>query len=73
MKNLENLLALYRDDARTKQIVEKITNQSTRLLISGTVGAQDTCILSGTYLAKPQHHVFVAIDKEEAAYYLNDL
>ena len=73
VKNLENLLALYRDDTRTTQIVEKIALPSSRLLLSGTIGAQDTCVLSGTYLAKPQHHVFVAIDKEEAAYLQNNI
>jgi transcription-repair coupling factor (superfamily II helicase) len=73
VKNLENLLALYRDDARTKQITEQLSGKSNRVLLSGLVGAQDTCVLSGTYLAKPQHHLFIAIDKEEAAYVQNNI
>jgi transcription-repair coupling factor (superfamily II helicase) len=73
VKNLENLLALYRDDARTQQIIEQLSGKSNRVLLSGLVGAQDTCVLSGTYLAKPQHHLFIAIDKEEAAYVQNNI
>ncbi|MGB0983296.1 MAG: transcription-repair coupling factor [Saprospiraceae bacterium] len=73
MKNLEHLLALYRDDARTTTIIEQLKDKSNRLLLSGLIGAQEACVLSGTYLSKPQHHLFIAIDKEEAAYVQNNI
>lgn len=75
MKNLDRLVGLFRDDDRTKQIVEYIDSatKSQRLLLSGMIGAQETCVLSGTYLAQPQHHIYIAIDKEEAAYLQNNV
>jgi transcription-repair coupling factor (superfamily II helicase) len=75
VKNLEQLLGLYRDDTRTRQIIDftKSANKSERLLLSGMMGAQETCVLSGTYLADRKHHIFIAIDKEEAAYLQNNV
>ncbi len=75
MKNLLQFIEQYRDDSRTANIVSSIKNTEhrSRLLLSGMVGAQESCVLSGTYLAHPQHYLFVAIDKEEAAYLQNNI
>jgi len=74
MSNLQRLLDLYRDSARTQQIVKALqTPTSTRLQIVGMTGAQDSFVLSGTYLANPQHHLYIAADKEEAAYLQNNI
>ncbi len=74
MENKERLLELYREDARTQQIVKALRSESpTRLQLDGLVGAQDSFVLTGAYLQSPQHHLFVAIDKEEAAYFQNNL
>jgi len=74
MSNLQRLLDLYRDSARTQQIVKALqTPTSTRLQIVGMTGAQDSFVLSGTYLASPQHHLYIAADKEEAAYLQNNI
>ena len=74
MENLQRLLGLYRDDQRIQQIVEALQQESpSRLLLKGMVGAQDSFVLSGTFLADPRSHVFVATDKEEAAYLQNNL
>ncbi|MEM6966058.1 MAG: transcription-repair coupling factor [Bacteroidota bacterium] len=45
----------------------------TRLQIVGMTGAQDSFVLTGTYLANPQHHLYIAADKEEAAYLQNNV
>lgn len=74
MKNLDNLTAIYRDDPRTKRISDQLRQHPKhRLLLKGLIGAQDTCVLTGTYLAHPQHYMLVAFDKEEAAYLQNNL
>ena len=74
MSNLQRLLDLYRESARTQKIVNALQNSTpTRLQIVGMTGAQDSFVLSGTYLANPQHHVFIAADKEEAAYLQNNV
>ncbi|MCP3929577.1 MAG: transcription-repair coupling factor [Bacteroidetes bacterium] len=74
MKNLQRLLELYRDDERTKTIVQALQSETpTRLQLSGIVGAQDAFVLAGTYLASPQHYLLIADDKEQAAYLQNNL
>jgi transcription-repair coupling factor (superfamily II helicase) len=74
MSNLQRLLDLYRDSARTQQIVDALqTPTPTRLQIVGMTGAQNSFVLSGTYLANPQHHLYIAADKEEAAYLQNNV
>ncbi len=72
--NLLQLLELYRDDERTQQIISTIENKdAARLQLKGLVGTQTAFVLSGTYLSKPQSHLFIASDKEEAAYLQNDI
>ena len=76
VKNLERLIGLFRDDPRTQRIIDCLTaenEQPKRILLTGMIGAQETCVLSGTYLAQPRHHLFVATDKEEAAYLQNNV
>lgn len=72
MKNLQRVLEMYRDDPKTKQITDALNSETpARLQVLGLTGAQESFVLSGTYLASPQHHLIIAIDKEEAAYFQN--
>ena len=74
VENLQRLLSLYRDDERTQQIVKALqADNPSHLQLVGMVGAQESFVLAGTYLAHPQHHLLVATDKEEAAYIQNNL
>ncbi len=74
MENLQNLLSRYRDDERTQQIVKALeASTPSHLQLVGMIGAQDSFVLAGTYLAHPQHHLVIATDKEEAAYIQNNL
>jgi len=74
VENLQRVLGLYRDSQQTQQMVEKF-NQDTpaRLLLKGMMGAQDSFVLAGTYLADPRTHLLIANDKEEAAYLQNNI
>ncbi|MEZ5058817.1 MAG: transcription-repair coupling factor [Saprospiraceae bacterium] len=73
-ENLSGLLEKYRDDDRTQQIVKAIESENpSRLLLSGMTGSQDCFVLNGAYLSQPRHHLYIAIDKEEAAYFQNTL
>ncbi|MCO6491887.1 MAG: transcription-repair coupling factor [Phaeodactylibacter sp.] len=72
--NLEQLLQLYREEERTQRIVQAIQAETpARLKLTGMVGAQESFVLAGTYLAAPQSHLLIANDKEEAAYIQNNL
>lgn len=76
VSNLDRILALYRDDRRTQQIIQRLRSESTlatRLQLSGMAGAQEAFVLAGTYLADPRPNLWIANDKEEAAYLQNSL
>ena len=68
------MLELYRDDARTQQIVNALReNTPQRLQLSGLVGALDSFVMAGTYLSEARTLLIIADDKEEAAYLQNNL
>ena len=74
VKNLARILGLYREDERTARIVQALQSETpARLQLVGMMGAQESFVLAGTYLADPQNHLLVAADKEEAAYIQNTL
>jgi transcription-repair coupling factor (superfamily II helicase) len=74
VKNLERILALYRDDVRTGKINTSLDDATpARLQLSGMAGAQECFVLAGTYLAHPRPQLYIANDKEEAAYLQNTL
>jgi len=74
VQNLERLIALYREDKRVAKIVAQLsTSPPPRTQLTGVVGAQDSFVLAGTYLAAPQFHLVICNDKEEAAYLQNNL
>ena len=75
MENLNNLLSAYSRDQRIKAINEATEKKSSpaRLHLNGLVGAQEAFVLAGSYLANAGFHLFIANDKEEAAYLQNDL
>ncbi len=74
MKNIDRLIGLYRDDARTNTIIRALDAPTpARLQIKGTAGAQDAFVLTGTYLASPRTQLWIANDKEEAAYLQNNV
>jgi len=74
VKNLQNILELYRDDEKIQQIAEAIQSETpARLQLLGMRGAQECFALTGTYLNLPQNYLFIANNKEEAAYIQNNL
>ena len=59
MKNIDRLIGLYRDDARTDTIIQALdAPMPARLQLRGTAGAQDAFVLAGTYLASPRRMPF---------------
>jgi transcription-repair coupling factor (superfamily II helicase) len=79
--NLERILELYRSDARILALTEKVNayqpeesgKNSTLLQLSGLEGAQESFVLAGTYLACSRPQLWIANDKEEAAYFYTNL
>ncbi len=74
MENLQRLLSRFREDDKVKQILTALHAETpARLQLTGMMGAQEAFVLTGTYLADPHSHLFVANDKEEAAYLQNTI
>ncbi|MES2519523.1 MAG: transcription-repair coupling factor [Bacteroidota bacterium] len=73
---VKDFLTLYRADSFVQTIAEqiKLPNEHPHIQIKGLVGSLDAVIASALYLQNPkQTHLFVLSDREEAAYFINDL
>ena len=75
MENLTRLIGRYSNDPRIAQIVSEVRSEGNlcRVGIDKIVGAQEAFALLGTYQMGISNHVFIALDKEEAAYLQNTL
>ena len=73
---VKDFLTLYREDGFIKTIAEQIKspNEYPNVQIKGVLGSLDAVIASAVHLINPQQtHIFVLSDREEAAYFINDL
>ena len=73
LTSLPDLLTLYRNDPRVARIAEGLQPDSARVQIAGTIGSAQALIAASVIDRTPGVHVFVLTDKEEAAYFINDL
>ncbi len=72
--DLEQLYSRYVKDPRVEQIHTHLSSQgTTRLQLSGIKGAQDTFVLLASQEKTKRPFLFVADDKEAAAYLFNNL
>lgn len=73
---VKDFLTLYREDGFVQTIIEQIKrpNEHPHIQIKGLVGSLDAVIASAIFLQNPkQTSLFVLTDREEAAYFINDL
>jgi transcription-repair coupling factor (superfamily II helicase) len=71
--SLPDLLSLYRSDTRVARVADGLSEKAARLQIAGTVGSSQAFIANAVIEQRGGVHVFVLTDREEAAYFLNDL
>ena len=71
MENLNRLAGLYKGDNRVVQLKSYLLQGDVK--IENAIGAQQAFIIRALYDLGLVNHVFVAIDKEEAAYLQNTL
>ena len=71
--SLPDLLSLYRTDARVARVADGLREKAARVQIAGTVGSTQAFIANAVIEQRVGVHVFVLTDREEAAYFLNDL
>jgi len=73
---VKDFLTLYREDGFVQTIIEQLKhpNEHPHIQIKGLVGSLDAVIASAIFLQNPkQTSLFVLTDREEAAYFINDL
>ncbi len=66
------LLKIYEEDSFIKTLFEAIKAKK-NVHIKGLSGSLDAVIASANYRLNPQHNIFILSDKDDAAYFYNDL
>lgn len=74
MSDLSKLLKRYITDKRIQQISSQIAQESeVRIHLEGLVGSQNSFVAAATYFNHPMPNLYILENKEEAAYFMNDL
>lgn len=74
MSATKALIEQYQQDRRTQHITNHATTLAdVRLHLDGLVGSMEAIVAAAVYASAPQTHVFVLDNKENAAYFHNDL
>lgn len=73
LTSLPDLLTLYRSDARIARVTDALRDKTARVQIAGTIGSAQALIAHAVIEQRGGIHVFVLNDREEAAYFMNDL
>ncbi len=71
--DLQQLLFLFRDDARTQELLHHLQAPQAHVLLRGTIGSSVNFITSAVFMQSDYTHVIIANDAEEAQYIQNDL
>ena len=70
---LQNILETYFNDNRSLEIAQAIKSNTGHLHIKGLSGSAASFVLSSVYKQSEKKHLVILNDKEQAAYFLNDL
>jgi transcription-repair coupling factor (superfamily II helicase) len=71
---LETIIPFYLEDERIKKLNEFLDlNEACRIKLEKLIGAQNCCVLAAAFLQNPHTTLYIANDKEEAAYVQNSL
>lgn len=71
---VSDFLKLYKQDGIIQTIAESVKpNEPNRIQLKGISGSLDAAISAAVYGLNHQNHLFILHDKEEAAYFHNDL
>ncbi len=73
MLSTQDFLQLYSSDSLVQLIVNQISGQQPHVQVKGLAGSLDAVLAAAVYQCLPRLNLFVASDREEAAYLQNDL
>ncbi|NND76867.1 MAG: transcription-repair coupling factor [Flavobacteriales bacterium] len=69
----EELISFYSENAISKELADHLLLSSNKIRLSGAVGSLRSFIIHGAVKHAKGSHLFILNDREEAAYFLNDL
>src|ERR1043165_1779498 len=72
---IEEILKRYADSQQVKELVNTLSQQNgeSDIFLSGLIGSQDAFVAASGFKKTDFNHLFVMSDKEEAAYFQNNL
>ena len=70
---IRQFLQSYQDDPRLGMLLQKLQSGEKTLALRGLAGSQDTILAAALQLKSAESSLFVLSDKEEAAYFYDDL
>jgi transcription-repair coupling factor (superfamily II helicase) len=72
---IEEILKRYADSQQVKELVNTLSQQNgeSDIFLSGLIGSQDAFVAASVFKKTDFNHLFVMSDKEEAAYFQNNL
>lgn len=74
MEALKGLIDVYKDSKHVQSLISIFEkNQKSRIKLEGAVNAFDSFLLAGLNATDKYSHIFIAADKEQAAFMLNTL
>ncbi len=74
MEALKDLIEKYHSSQNVQSLLKVFDkNKAARVKLNGVIGGNDAFLLAGFNQAKQFSHIFIASDKEQAAYILNTL
>src|SRR5690554_3736004 len=71
--NIKTIKAEFKKSTGVINTIDKLRNRPIKIQWKGVVGASKAFNSSAVAEQVPGHHLFILQDKEEAAYFLNDL
>ena len=69
----KEFLTTYQGDTQIRVLATQLKGNSSNRQLKGLFGSLDAVVASSVYLLKPQQHLFILHDREEAAYFQNDM
>ena len=71
---LSQIIGLYKEHAASQLLQQSLTdNPKSKIHFKGLVGSQDVLLAANISQEVKYPHLFILSDKEEAAYFINDL
>lgn len=69
----KDLLSIYKKDSLVATIAEALKKETAHIQLRGLKGSIDSAVAASIYDLQPVNHLFILQDREEAAYFQNDL